>query len=407
VASDDSGAEAVARQVGRSVASGGRAETLLPTQGLKPRQLGRDVTLFRFPGVVPEALAEDRIRRIDPGNPASELVYNDTRGYIRNPSATRLSDVVSNGRVTGDFRNGTFQYVVDQNGEVWVGRRMRQNMPHPTLIGGRDPQVQAAGMLEIQGGEIVRVDNHSGHFRPPRPTVRRAIDALTRLPREAIQRLRGESVHFDNVAGQEQVRRRPVRSLRLVLNRIRQIRVTRPIQRFRSRYQHDARFRSRVRGGAASAAAIIATLIVGYFLDRWRRQLENEQIERDIDRLLPEVRRQLIESLTRNTDELDRLIDDNPAATIYLNMTFRIGYMHDIDPDGPPIETYWATELVSANYSLTAAQETSSLSFEQVGCVSRMDWTSFTISEPVPLSEIYAEEGAGAPPAPPAQESAR
>lgn len=38
--------------------------------------------------------------------------------------------------------------------------------PHPTLIGGRNPQVQAAGMVYFKGGKIHRVVNISGHFKP-------------------------------------------------------------------------------------------------------------------------------------------------------------------------------------------------------------------------------------------------
>ena len=40
------------------------------------------------------------------------------------------------------------------------------SLPHPTLIGGFEPKVQGAGIVTIQGGKIIKVDNASGHFRP-------------------------------------------------------------------------------------------------------------------------------------------------------------------------------------------------------------------------------------------------
>ena len=50
-------------------------------------------------------------------------------------------------------------YVIDMNGNIIVGKRSGNGRgpgalptPHPTLIGGNDPQVQMAGLLKI-GGE--------------------------------------------------------------------------------------------------------------------------------------------------------------------------------------------------------------------------------------------------------------
>ena len=40
------------------------------------------------------------------------------------------------------------------------------SLTHPTLIGGFEPKVQGAGIVTIQGGKIIKVDNASGHFRP-------------------------------------------------------------------------------------------------------------------------------------------------------------------------------------------------------------------------------------------------
>ncbi len=53
--------------------------------------------------------------------------------------------------------------------------------PHPTLIGGKDPQVQCAGMITFKNGKIYSYDNSSGHFRPNSkslPKVKAALDKL-------------------------------------------------------------------------------------------------------------------------------------------------------------------------------------------------------------------------------------
>jgi hypothetical protein len=66
-------------------------------------------------------------------------------------------------------------YVVDANNNIIIGNRAigqvsgveaGKGLPHPTLIGGFEPKVQGAGIVTIQGGKIIKVDNASGYFRP-------------------------------------------------------------------------------------------------------------------------------------------------------------------------------------------------------------------------------------------------
>ena len=54
-------------------------------------------------------------------------------------------------------------------------------MPHPTLIGGQNPKVRAAGIVDIRGGRIYSVDNASGHFQPNRESLANAKDAFEAL----------------------------------------------------------------------------------------------------------------------------------------------------------------------------------------------------------------------------------
>lgn len=62
-------------------------------------------------------------------------------------------------------------YVMDTSGNIIFGKRENpnnpdKNSPHPTLIGGKYPQVQCAGIIEFRDGRIYKIDNQSGHFRP-------------------------------------------------------------------------------------------------------------------------------------------------------------------------------------------------------------------------------------------------
>ena len=100
-------------------------------------------------------------------------IYSPRTGYFKNPLAVSIQKSIKNGQIQmdGHSAHGTFTYVVNQNGEIVFGKRFNPNSsrgraPHPTLIGGKDPQVQCAGMIRIEKGRIVWYDNQSGHYRP-------------------------------------------------------------------------------------------------------------------------------------------------------------------------------------------------------------------------------------------------
>ena len=71
-------------------------------------------------------------------------------------------------------------YVIDENNNIIIGNRLpgevvpKYGLPHPTLIGGKIPQVQGAGIINIQGRKIYKIDNASGHFRPSSESLRKA-----------------------------------------------------------------------------------------------------------------------------------------------------------------------------------------------------------------------------------------
>lgn len=115
-------------------------------------------------------------------------VYDKTTGYFKNPTATTLEDATVGNRIkiAGKDANGPMTYVMDKDGNIIVGKRVNPNdgsnhAPHPTLIGGKDPEVQCAGMLTFEGGKISKVDNQSGHFRPNAQSMDKVNAALQDL----------------------------------------------------------------------------------------------------------------------------------------------------------------------------------------------------------------------------------
>ncbi len=101
-----------------------------------------------------------------PDDEAAGVLQNGE--YVKNPSAHNINDYISkNSNYLGNKNmNGQYMYVVDTDGNIIIGTRYGQRMPHPTLIGGINPQVQAAGIIELRGGKIYSINNASGHYKP-------------------------------------------------------------------------------------------------------------------------------------------------------------------------------------------------------------------------------------------------
>lgn len=129
--------------------------------------------------VVKSELAKDK---------ADPDIYNPSTGYFKNPTAQEIADSVTNSSVyiAGNKPNGPVTYVLDNNDNLIIGKRINPNnpnkrAPHPTLIGGKDPQVQCAGMITFKNGKIMSYNNNSGHYRPNSKSldkVEKVLDAL-------------------------------------------------------------------------------------------------------------------------------------------------------------------------------------------------------------------------------------
>ena len=113
-------------------------------------------------------------------------VYHDGR-YDVNPTARPIESMINGNYIVGKgYNDDSLTYVIDKKGNIIVGKRNGNGRngvatPHPTLIGGKDPVVQMAGMLKVRGGKIYSYDNRSGHFKPNIQSMRIANEAFAKL----------------------------------------------------------------------------------------------------------------------------------------------------------------------------------------------------------------------------------
>jgi len=280
--------------------------------------------------VVPELGETDKARQwFDPEEKVRRPVWTPEQGYVKNPSARELPSLVRNGKIAEGFENGQFMYVIDKEGTAWLGKRLQEpgktpgratGLPHPTLIGGKNPIVIAAGEVEIRGGRIFKIDNQSGHFQPGRTTLSTSAKAFLKLPTTAFHKDFGmESVHFDP-AGVASVK--PFRSIQMLKLGLRDLKgalkALKP-QAIRGRLRSPA-FRGRLRSAAGGIAALLVMIAIQLGLARLQEKMNEKFIMRQIDELAPQVEAALAEK----GGELDQLLEQDSDADIYVNVQFDI-----------------------------------------------------------------------------------
>lgn len=115
-------------------------------------------------------------------------IYNPDSGYFKNPTAITLQNSIENNSVhiDGKRQDGELTYVMDKSGNIIIGKRFnpndnRKRSPHPTLIGGKKPKVQCAGIIKFKKGRIFSVNNQSGHFRPNPKSLDKVKEALQKM----------------------------------------------------------------------------------------------------------------------------------------------------------------------------------------------------------------------------------
>lgn len=111
-------------------------------------------------------------------------------GYEINPTAEKLINKVKDGYIGDKNTNMQVPYVINSKGEVIIGKRNGNGRgngalptPHPTLIGGKDPTVVVAGILDIRKGKIYSYNNMSGHYKPNKKSLKAVEDIFAKFPR--------------------------------------------------------------------------------------------------------------------------------------------------------------------------------------------------------------------------------
>ena len=110
-----------------------------------------------------------------------DALWNDG-AYIKNPTAQNISDLINSSSKYVGNKKRQFMYVVDLDGNIIIGSGVGQHMPHPTLIGGSNPIVQGAGIIDIRDGKIYSIDNSSGHFKPDKVSLSTLQYTFEKLP---------------------------------------------------------------------------------------------------------------------------------------------------------------------------------------------------------------------------------
>ena len=119
-------------------------------------------------------------------------ILNTAGVYASNPTAKPISEALNaQGKIISKSASGEFMYVLTKEGKLVMGTRNKLagepagRFSHPTLIGGKDPEVLAAGMFRLRAGKVEWVDNASGHFQPNDKSLVAVADAFMKLPANA------------------------------------------------------------------------------------------------------------------------------------------------------------------------------------------------------------------------------
>lgn len=97
----------------------------------------------------------------------TKVKYDNIHNNIDQPSG-KIRDNDGNIIHTDNVNGEGLMYAVDEAGNIHIGTRggMANSFPHPTLLGGTNPNVQCAGMIKFNQGRILEINNSSGHFKP-------------------------------------------------------------------------------------------------------------------------------------------------------------------------------------------------------------------------------------------------
>jgi len=156
------------------------------TSGLYAGTAGSSQPYAESYGVVPEMHKRDR---------EFAHIWKPNDGYGKNPTATDVEHSIESGKVLIDGKpaHGKITFVVDMGGRLIIGKRRNPEKPggrspHPMLVGGKNPRVRMAGMIEFKNGRIYDFDSDSGHYRPPSQSKKEVLKVFDRLPNEVFHK---------------------------------------------------------------------------------------------------------------------------------------------------------------------------------------------------------------------------
>lgn len=377
-----------------------------PPPGGGARLLLRDDDKRTGPfNVVPPMQEADKTRRwYDPVDKTTKPVWTPEGGYARNPSAQPLRTLIKNNKVSGGFENGTFMYVIDQNGEVIIAKRMGEpggaagratGMPHPTLIGGKDPRVLSAGEIEMRAGRIYRIDNQSGHFQPTRKSMAASVKAFMKLPANTFHpEFKAESVHY-----QGEVRTtKPFRSLQTLKLRAKDLKAALRGLKPRALYgkMKSQKFRTGVKEVGKSLIGLLVIIALQYVVGKLMEKIAADFIDKQVENLQPDIEK----ALEDKSDELEDLIEEDPDADIYVNVQLVVGVGHTkwVDPemmDVVDMDTLPAVWLSKVGYSRQPWDDTPQTVHSEacLGTASD-DKTYVTSSYPISPMDFFKDDAA-------------
>ncbi|MEC1356380.1 hypothetical protein P9D61_20730 [Bacillus sonorensis] len=128
---------------------------------------------------------QESIQRIETGKGVGKNIHNDGKATIGTKSVQAIKNhfpddqqlgkrfdfTIENGRIKNINGINEVDFVIDMDGNLHIGRG------HSYLANGKD--VQAAGKLKINGqGQIRRISNESGHYRPNADQAKKYPDAF-------------------------------------------------------------------------------------------------------------------------------------------------------------------------------------------------------------------------------------
>jgi hypothetical protein len=172
---------------------------LVPARGSRPARARFGVQTGEWKADIGNRAATSAWGFIDTSADAGEAGFEErlTRGarYRPHPAAIDLGEAFAGLGQGAQIRveiprvKGEVMYVITLDYRLIIGARSgsQHQFPHPTVVGGEDPEVLSAGIVEFEEGRIRRLKvNDSGHFRPNAPSsFEVAAGLLSRLPRSA------------------------------------------------------------------------------------------------------------------------------------------------------------------------------------------------------------------------------